>query len=160
MPTNRTHEILPRLREVIKQIIDDGLSESDLSEMMTRIDYMRDDGTENDGLWDFHNAAILDQMYGTQKKHFKQLVIDWNLYPGLNGHITSYWLKFFHNIFNSFAVVEFKPSITLFKRYEEESKIMIEKYGAEIADLEKRRKEQEARIARKVMPRTDVLKNI
>ena len=130
--------------------------------MMTKIDYLRDHGTDNDRNFHsiFHKAAILDMLYGTQKKHFKQFVTDWHLSPGLSGHITSYWLKFFHNIFNSFAVVESKPSITLFKRYEEKKKIMMEKYTAESEDLEKRISEQETAITSKVLPRTDVLKNI
>ena len=82
VPTNRTGEVLPRFREVIKQIISDGLSDSDLSKIKTGIDSKRvwtHIKNENNFHQEFFKPTILDLLYSTQKEHFKKFVTVKNL---------------------------------------------------------------------------------
>ena len=167
VPTNRTGEVIPRLRRVIQQIIDDGPSKFDLSRIRSFIDKGMEENQkdiENNFHKEFSDATILDQLYGTQEGHFQQFVTYEQWSTRHRDHNASYWLELLNNIFNNFdnVVVEGKPSISLSKEYNQKEKIRLEKQRSELGQegLDKKREELLAAIASKVLPNNDILTSI
>ena len=165
VPTNRTREVIPRLRKIIKQINDDGPSMFELSrmrsfirsgELWTQIFY------EDNFHFLFQKAAISDLIFSTQQKHFQQFVDDRHIFFGLKGRNASYWLDLLNNIFNNYdsVVVEGKPSITLSKEYKMKEKVVHEKKKAEEEGLEKKSMKLETAVASLVQTRNELLTKI
>ena len=166
VPANRTGEVIPRLRKIIKQIIDGGPSEFDLSRLRSYIDTGM---VENQKLIENNlpltDGAIHDMMHSTQKQHFQQFVNLRLLWSSTHrDHNASFWIELLYNIFNNYdtVVVEGKPSVNLMKENYQKEKERIEEQKAELGQegLAKKREELEAAISSKVLPGEEILTKI
>ena len=165
VPVNRTGEVIPRLRKVIKQIIDNGPSGFDLSRLRSYIDkeeVRNQEMIENNLPYLLRQVAVTDLLYSTQKEHFQEFAT--NGFSALRRHNASYWLELLYNVFNNYdsVVVEGKPNVNLSKEYNQKEKKRIEKQKAELGQegLNKKREELEAAIARKALPSKKILTKI
>ena len=167
VPANRTGEVIPRLRKVIKQIIDGGPSEFDLSRLQRFIDrgMVKDQKfIENNLPSIFDEVVMYDMMHSTKKEHFQHFVnlVIWS--STHRDHNASYWIELLNDIFNNYdsAVVEAKPSVNLPKEYNQKEKKRIEEQKAKLGQegLDKKREELEAAIASKVLPGEKILAKI
>merc|ERR1712106_1168509 len=118
VPTNRTHEIIPKMRKVVKKILDDGPAAFDIERIHDYVDRgivgnRREN--ENSPRLFFPDATLLDKIYGLEKEDFKTFVKASQWSTDFKEKNASYWLEMIDEVLNKqlSIAVEGKPSIKL-----------------------------------------------
>jgi len=167
VPTNRTQEILPKMRKVIQRVLNDGPEKFDLVRIHDYIDrgiVKNQKENENSPHLFLPDATLLDKIYGQKREHFKQFVVASQWSAAHKDRNASYWLELIDEIFNNHLsiAVEGKPSLKLstdyIKKEEERIKKQIEDLGLE--GRKKKAKELEAALASQTLPGDDILTKI
>jgi len=167
VPTNRTSEILPKMKKVIQKVLDDGPSKFDLVRIHDYIDrgiVKNQKENENSPHLFLPDATLLDKLYGQKNAHFKQFVVASQWSAAYKDRNASYWLGLMDEIFNKHlsVAVEAKPSLKLSTDYtemeEKREKKQIEDLGPE--GIEKKKQELETALESQTLPGNDILTQI
>jgi len=140
VPTNRTHEIIPKMRKVVQKLLEDGPEKFDLERIHDYVDrgiVSNKKENENSPHLFFPDATLLDKVYGQKKGDFKTFVKASQWSDDWRHKNASFWLGLIDDLFNNHLsiAVEGKPSIKLARdastEEEERTKRQIENLGEE-----------------------------
>merc|ERR1712180_205446 len=125
VPTNRTHEVIPKMMETVKKVIDDGPEKFDLERIHDYINrglIKNQKENENSPHLFFPDASLADKIYGSKKEHFGTLVAASQWSEAYLGKDSKYWLQVIQDLFitrKSVGVMG-HPSIVLAQKYQKD----------------------------------------
>jgi len=167
VPIKRIDEILPKMRKIIRRLLNEGPSKFDLERIHENIDrgiannqLQSQDGPHSILL----GATLLDKIYGHKEEHFEEFVVatQWSL--AHRAHNASYWLELINEIFNKHLsiAVKAKPSLNLTNINKEKEKVRLERQIAELGPegMKEKKQELETALATTMFPPNDVLAQI
>jgi len=167
VPTNRTHEVIPKMMETVKKVIDDGPEKFDLERIHDYINrglIKNQKENENSPHLFFPDASLADKIYGQKKEDFRSFVTASQWTDNYLQKNSTFWIDLLRGIFydRKSVGVEGKPSIRLAEQYREEEeereKKQIEELGEE--GLKKKGEELQAALDSQVLPGDDILTKI
>jgi len=167
VPTNRTSEIIPKMRKVIQKVLDDGPSKFDLVRIHDYIDrgiVKNQKENENSPHLFLPDATLLDKLYGQKKNNFKEFVVSSQWSAAHKDRNASYWLELMDEIFNNHLsiAVEAKPSLKLSTDYTEQEEARTQKQIEDLGPegMKKKMQELEDALESQTLPPNDVLTKI
>jgi len=167
VPTNRTDEILPKMRKVIQKLLDDGPSKFDLVRIHDYIDkgiVKNEKENENSPHLFLPDATLLDKVYGQKNNHFQEFVVASQWSAAHKDRNASYWLELIDEIFNNHLsiAVEAKPSLKLSTDYTEKEEARLKKQIEDLGPdgMKQKQQELEAALASQTLPPNEVLTKI
>jgi Zn-dependent M16 (insulinase) family peptidase len=166
VPTNRTHEIIPKMMETIQKVIDDGPEKFDIERIHDYINrglVNNQKENENSPHLFFPDASLADKIYGHKREHFAAFVTASQWTSEYLQKDSSFWIELIKEFVSRKSVaVEAHPSIQLTEKHQKEEE---EREAGQIKELGKeglaaREAELQAALKSQVLPGEDILTKI
>jgi len=167
VPTNRTHEVIPKMYEVINKLIDDGPEKFDLERIHDYVDrglVKNLKENENSPHTFFPDGTLLDKLYGEKTSDFRTFIKASQWSGDFKNKTATYWLNLIDNIFNKklSIAVEAKPKTKLATDASKEEEERTQKQIEELGEEGRKKKDEELKAALKsqIQPSDEVLSQI